>query len=175
MWESITRDPWILKTIGGGVRVNLSSIPIQNSEPKEKSWSHPQDSDLEWLDAALSWNAIELVPEDRIGEPGELLHNLISEPKKGRLCSNTYILNLLAKKMGLKMESLKDVRQRFRKDHWMASFDLSKFYWSTLINPSHRRYFHFRIDGKMWQWRALPFGYKNSMQIMYRLMAPVVV
>jgi hypothetical protein len=173
-WWKITRDPWIRKLILRGVTVNLRSRPHQEKEPREKSWENPLEKELEWLDAALSWRAIERVPEERVGEKGEILHNLISEMKKGRLCSNTRLLNLLVKKMRLKMESIKDIRQRMKADSWMLSIDLSKFYWSTMISPAHRKYFRFRMNGELWQWRVLPFGFKNAMQIMARLMAPVI-
>mmetsp|Transcript_32659 Transcript_32659/g.44852 ORF Transcript_32659/g.44852 Transcript_32659/m.44852 type:complete len:265 (-) Transcript_32659:1982-2776(-) len=76
--------------------------------------------------------------------------------------------------MSLKMENLIDIRNRFQKDVWMISLDLSKFYWSTEIAASHRKYFRFRIDGVLWQWRVLPFGFVNSMQIMARIMRPVI-
>mmetsp|Transcript_14718 Transcript_14718/g.20552 ORF Transcript_14718/g.20552 Transcript_14718/m.20552 type:complete len:81 (+) Transcript_14718:824-1066(+) len=35
-------------------------------------------------------------------------------------------------------------------------------------------HFRFRMDRILWQWKGLPFGYKNSMQIMARIMAPVI-
>jgi hypothetical protein len=120
------------------------------------------------------WNVIEEVPPDRIRENGELIHNLVSEMKKGRLCSNTRDLNLAARKLPLKMESIKDVRQRLKKNNWLFPIDLSKFYWTMSINPAHRRYFRFRMEGKLYQWKALPFGYVNSMQIMSRILAPVI-
>ena len=42
------------------------------------------------------------------------------------------------------------------------------------IKPAHRRYFRFWMDGVLYQWQALPFSFKNSMQIMARIMAPVI-
>jgi hypothetical protein len=156
------------------VRVNLRDRPQQPREPFELSWDDPTEEALEWLGKAKSWEAIEVVPHDRIGENGELIHNLVSESKQGRLCSNTKDLNMIASKLSIKMPSLKDVCQIIPEGVWLAKLDLSKFYWSTLIHPSHRRYFRFRIDGELHQWRALPFGYINSMQIMARILDPVI-
>jgi hypothetical protein len=89
---------------------------------------------LEWREKAISWSAIKQVPVDRIGEKGQLIHNLVSEEKKGQLCSNTQDLNMLASKMSLRMHSLKDVCHIIQKGFWMAKLDLSKFYWALLIH-----------------------------------------
>lgn len=150
------------------------SVP-QLVEPREHNWSSHTEEEWEWRQLALQWRAIEVVPVERIGEKGEILHNLVSEQKRGRLCSNTAHLNKSVKKMPLRMESLRNVRQRFTKGQWMFKIDIAKFYWSLQIKSSHRKYFRFRMDGVMWQWRALPFGFKNSMQVMDRLMKVVIM
>ena len=178
-WRSITRDSWILETIRQGVRVNIQrnllKTAVKMKEPKELLWTEEMAVEQwDWRDLAEQWEAIEVVPEERIGESGELIHNLVTEQKNGRLCSNTKELNAITAKMKLKMESIKDVRQRLEQDNWLYQIDLSKFYWSMSIKPAHRRYFRFRMDGVLYQWRALPFGFKNSMQIMARIMAPVI-
>ena len=164
----------MLKTISEGIRVNLRSKPQQPREPSELSWDDPSAEALKWLEQAISWESIEKVPSERIGESGELIHNLVSEEKKGCLCSNTRDLNAMASKLSVKMPSLKDVCQVIPKNYWLAKIDLLKFYWAMLIHPSHCRYFRFRIHGELFQWRALPFGYINSMQIMARIMDPVL-
>jgi Reverse transcriptase (RNA-dependent DNA polymerase) len=173
-WRAITRNAWVTKLVQNGLKVNMAMASEQKKEPREMEWTVGSDEQEAWKEKAMQWEAIEKVPEGRIGEKGELVHNLVAEEKMGRLCSNTRDLNQAVKKMKLKMESIKDVRQRFKEGHWLLAVDLSKFYWSLMINPSHRRYFRFRIDGELWQWRGLPFGFKNSMQIMARLMAPVI-
>ena len=174
VWTSITRDKWILKTIQQGVKIQLYAQPTMQPEPREWDWASADEKDFEWLEMAISYDAIERVPLEKQGQSGEVIHNLVCEVKKGRICSNVKTLNLLVKKMNLKMPSLKDVRAQFQKNDWMIKLDLSKFYWATLIKSSHRKFFCFRIDGVLWQWRALPFGFVNSMQIMARIMAPVV-
>jgi hypothetical protein len=172
-WTAITRDEWVLTLIREGVRVNLITKAEQDREPKELQWDESSKEQWEWREKAEAWGAIEEVPEDRIGEKGELIHNLVSEIKRGRICSNTRTLNDSVKKLKMKMESIKDIRQRLQKDEYLFGIDMAKYYWSTLIKPSHRKYFRFRMEGKLMQWRALPFGYTNSMQIMEKIMAPI--
>jgi hypothetical protein len=174
-WAQYTKDPWVLRTIREGIRVSIRPMCPQQREPREHKWSSPSEEEWEWRELALEWKAIERVPNTKIGESGEIIHNLVSEQKKGRLCSNTKDLNQAVPNMPLTMESLKDVRQRFRKDQWLLKIDISKFYWSMGIKASHRKYFRFRMDGALWQWRVLPFGFKNSMQIMARLTTVILM
>jgi hypothetical protein len=173
-WRAITRDEWVLKKIDDKLKINMMSRKDQEKEPREMEWETVSKEQWEWREKALEWGAIERVPEERIGEKGELVHNLVAEAKQGRLCSNTRELNRAVKKMKMRMESIRDVRQRFKEGQWLLSIDLSKFYWTLGINPAHRKYFRFRMEGDLWQWKGLPFGFRNSMQIMARIMAPVI-
>ena len=108
------RDSWILETIRQGVRVNIQrnllKTAVKMKEPKELLWTEEMAVEQwDWRDLAEQWEAIEVVPEERIGESGELIHNLVTEQKNRHLCSNTKELNAITVKMKLKMESIKDV------------------------------------------------------------------
>jgi hypothetical protein len=173
-WKKITRNRWILNIIEHGVKVNLPFIPRQAFIPKEPVWRSPSKQQTEWMDSVHSFGAIEEVPADQANDPDQLIGNLMSEPKAGRVCSNIADLNSAAVKMPLKMESLKDVRERIVPNSFMISLDLTKFFWSTSIFPSHRKFFRFYLHGKLYQWKVLPFGYINSMQIMDRLLFPIL-
>lgn len=165
-WKSLTRDPWLLKSIENGLTINFPrSLKGKPQEPRELSWDNPSKEQQEWLDLAIKWRAIEPAPTD---EKDQIIHNLVCAPS-GRLCSNTRTLNKLVKKMKIKMEGITELRQRIQKDEWVLKIDISKFYWAMALNPSSRKFFRFRIRGRLYQWRVLPFGYVNSMQIMKRL------
>jgi hypothetical protein len=153
--------------------VNLVKAPRTGPEPKELSWMSPTPQQAEWLEMVKVWVPIELVPNIRLDEKGAILHNLVFAPS-GRVCSNSRRLNDAVKKLSISMPSLKDHRQTPEKGDWMLKIDVSKFYWAVRIKPSHRKYFRFRVKGKLHQWRVLPFGYRNSMQILDRIMKPVV-
>jgi hypothetical protein len=148
-------------------------VPRTGPEPAELSWKSPTPQQAEWLELVRIWKPIEVVPQDRIDEKGAILHNLVFAPS-GRVCSNSSRLNDAIKKLNMSMPSLKEHRQTPVKGDWMLKIDVSKFYWAVRIKPSHRRYFRFRVKGVLHQWRVLPFGYRNSMQILDRFMKPVI-
>jgi hypothetical protein len=153
--------------------VNLVRVPRTGQEPKELSWMSPTPQQAEWLEMVDVWKPIEEVPNDRLDEKGAILHNLVFAPS-GRICSNSSRLNEAIKKLNISMLSLKDHRQTPERGEWMLKIDISKFYWAVRIKPSHRKYFRFRVNRKLHQWRVLPFGYRNSMQVLDRIMKPVV-
>lgn len=174
-WRAITRDPWTLNIIRHGLRVALVH-PIDRSYiPRELPCSlSPTPEQQEWIDVSRQWGAIEEVPLHDCSNPHQIIHNVVAEPKKNRLCSNTRILNQSVKRMSMKMISISATTKLFQQKHWMAKIDLAKFYWSLSIHPLHRKFFRFRLNGRLMQWTAMPFGFINAMQIMARLMHPVI-
>jgi hypothetical protein len=104
-----------------------------------------------------------------VEDKDQIIHNLVAADT-GRICSNTSTINKAAKAMKIKMENIHQLRRRVKKDEWILQLDMSKFYWTMQIHKDSRKYFHFRIGNELWQWRVMPFGFVNAMQIMKRLM-----
>lgn len=42
---------------------------------------------------------------------------------------------------------------------WMTSIDLADTYFHIMIRPSHRKYLRFELEGQVFQYTRLPFGY----------------
>lgn len=173
MWAKHTKDQWILRTVKKGLRVNISK-GVQRFIPKECVLGLDRVDQREWMEKVIAWKAIERVDSDDMQAQSEIVSSLVFEKKKGRICANLNILNRAVNKLPLRMESLREVKNRFQPKEWLLKLDLSKFYWSLLIRKKYRKLFRFYIEGQKWQWRALPFGFSNSMQIMHRLMEPLM-
>ena len=146
-WCSITRDRFVLDLVHFGLQISIVYPPSNPREPRQLSWKNPTPEQVEWVQLADEWKTMEKVPSHLLGEKGEIIHNLVFEPKKGRLCSNTRETNKAVKKMKLKMESIKDLRHRAKVGRWILKVDISKFYWAMGIHPKHRKYFRFRVGG----------------------------
>ena len=169
-WRALTRDPWVRTITEEGLKVQMNPTKIRRrkGEPKPLSWDNPSPLQREWQEKVIAWNAIERVPREDESDD-QIIHNLVAADT-GRICSNTSTVNRAAKPMKIKMESVRALRRRITKDEWVLQLDMSKFYWTMQINPAHRKYFRFRINDELWQWRVMPFGFVNAMQIMKRLM-----
>lgn len=57
-----------------------------------------------------------------------------------------------------KLDNILTVISALYKGAWLANLDLRDAYFHVLIHPQSRRYLRFRVDGKLYQFRALPFG-----------------
>lgn len=168
-WRALTRDPWILRIAEEGVKIQLNKTKLKMAvrEPRPLSWENPSPDQKDWQEKVIKWGAIEKVISE---DPDQIIHNLVAAPKSGRICSNTRVLNTASKKMTIKMQSISSVRNMIEEDEWVLQLDLSKYYWAMQIHPNSRKYFRFRIGGQLYQWRVMPFGFINAMQIMKRLM-----
>ena len=56
----------------------------------------------------------------------------------------------------------------------MLKVDCSKFYWALRIRRQDHPKFAFMFEDCLFQWRAMRFGFVNAMQLLHRIMAPVI-
>ena len=148
--------------------MDQSKLKQRRREPKPLSWENPSPLQKEWQDKVVAWHAIERVPLQQ-QDPDQIIHNLVAA-STGRICSNTSVVNKASKPMNIKMESIAAVRRKMQKDEYVLQLDMSKYYWAMEIHESSRKFFRFYIGDELWQWRVMPFGFINAMQIMKRLM-----
>jgi len=69
-----------------------------------------------------------------------------------------------------KMEDLRTVRDLLRPGYWMTTIDLADAFHHVPLHPSHQQSFRFRLNGKQYQWRAMPFGYRDAPRIFTKMM-----
>jgi hypothetical protein len=56
------------------------------------------------------------------------------------------------------METPEKIRSAMLPNDWVTSLDLSDAYLHIPICPKHRKFLRFAYQGRVWQFRALPFG-----------------
>ena len=93
---------------------------------------------------------------------------------KRRLVINLKHLNELSECVHIKYESLKTLRNLAEKGDWAISFDLQDGFHCIPIHPEHRKFFTFEIDGQLWQYNVIPFGWRNSPYVFVKTMRPMV-
>ena len=67
-------------------------------------------------------------------------------------------LNKFLKKIRFRMETVSSVRAAIRPGDWATSLDLKDAYFHILIHHRSRKWLRFVWQGKVFQFRALPFG-----------------
>ena len=78
-------------------------------------------------------------------------------------------LNKYVVKQTFRMETLKKVRSALRPGMWATTLDLSDAYYHVSIHKKSRRYLRFILDGKIYEFKALPMGLCSSPRIFTRL------
>ena len=73
-----------------------------------------------------------------------------------------------------KMETLNSIRQALQKGDWVTSLDLKDAYFHIGIHHRSRRYLRFIFEGKMYQFRVLPFGLSVSPYVFTRVLKSVL-
>ncbi len=56
------------------------------------------------------------------------------------------------------METAESIRAAIPPQSWVASLDLKDAYFHIPIHPAMRKYLRYAYRGRVWQFRALPFG-----------------
>lgn len=60
------------------------------------------------------------------------------------------------------MATLKMVASSIRRNDFAVSLDLSDAYFHVNVAPSHMRFLYFMFEGKIFQFKAMPFGLSSA-------------
>ena len=82
-------------------------------------------------------------------------------------------LNKFITRAKFKMETSRSIKNAIRVNDWAVSLDLTDAYYHVMIAPSSRKYLRFIVNGKVLQFRALPFGISSAPRIFTKIMGVV--
>lgn len=71
------------------------------------------------------------------------------------------------------MLALHQIYPHLQKGDWMFSIDLQDAYFHVPITPRHRKFLHFMVGTKHYQYKVLPFGLKSAPRVFTKCMAVV--
>jgi hypothetical protein len=63
---------------------------------------------------------------------------------------------------------IQEVLQRFNNAHYLTSLDLSSAYWQIGLQEESRKYTAFLCDSTVYQFKRVPYGFKNSLSAFMR-------
>ena len=170
-WANITDDEWVLSLIRKGYRIPFKERPILSPDPV--FFQRPLSQQLEEEVASLlSKGAVEeIIPEC----PGYYSRIFLVPKKNGklRLIIDFSALNHFVYTGTFKMETQRKVRKAIRLNDWAFSLDLTDAYLHILIHHRSRKYLRFTLRGRVYQFKALPFGLSTSPFLFTRLMTVI--
>ena len=161
-WEEVTSDSWVLGVVARGLSIPFRQQPPLASRP---IFEHPPADPEKRLAlqqevlAMLEKGAIQELPNaDR--SPGFYSRIFFVRKKFGkwRLVIDLSILNTWIVSPHFKMVTPRTVLSTVQPWHWAASIDLKDAYFHIPILKRDRKFLRFTFDGKVYQFRVLPFG-----------------
>lgn len=130
----------------------------------------------------LANGSLELAPsETKTSEEGieddlQVISHLFGVLKASGACRpviNLKTINPFVRAQSFKMEGRKTVADLLRHGDWMTVVDLADAFHHIPLHPEHQRFFRFRFDGRVYQFRAMPFGYRDAPRIFTKVMRVV--
>lgn len=77
--------------------------------------------------------------------------------------------------LGFRMATLKMVAGALRKGDHVVSLDLSDAYFHLSVSPSFRHFLRFKFKGKLFQFKAMPFGLSSAPLMFTRITRPITL
>ena len=165
-WLDLGAGPKIVQILREGytlpfrIRPNLTRSPTIVSRyvnPHRNSYL------LEALHQLMDKNAVELVyNQTSLGFFNRLF--LVPKPNnKWRPILDLSKLNLFLKVEKFKMETPETIRTSLQQGEWVTSVDFKDAYFHIPIQEQSRKYLRFHVQGRTYQFKALPFGLSTAL------------
>ena len=170
-WGKITQDSWVLSVVKRGYKIPFVKKPILSPSPHffKQSASPVLEEEVQKL---LQKRAVESInPED----PG-FYSRIFLVPKRNRkfrLIIDLSRLNKFLNIQSFNMETVNKVRNAIYPKDWAILLDLTDAYLHVPIHVTSRKYLRFCLKGRVFQFRALPFGLATSPFVFTRLMVVI--
>ena len=160
-WEALGTAPWLLSIVKDGFRLPwkdspppLSSVPVIFPPPHDVSAFKTLSEEVESL---CIKGAVEEVTHSLPGFYGRLF--CVPKASGGwRPVLDLSPLNKFLTERPFIMESTDSIRKALKEGDWGTSLDLSDAYFHVRIHRRYRRYLRFSWQGKVYQFKVLPFG-----------------
>ena len=164
-WLDLGAGPKIVQILREGytlpfrIRPHLTRSPTVISryvDPHRNSYL------LETLHQLIDKNVIELVHnQTSLGFFNRLF--LVPKPNnKWRPILDLSKLNLFLKVEKFKMETPETIRTSLQQGEWVTSVDFKDAYFHIPIQAQSRKYLRFHVQGRTYQFKALPFGLSTA-------------
>ena len=73
-----------------------------------------------------------------------------------------------------KFEGLNIAKELLQQGYWLSRIDLKDAYLHVPIHRGYREFFRYRYQGVVYQWKVLPFGFRDSPRLFQKLVVEAV-
>ena len=164
-WETLGSSPKVIKILREGYTLPFQFRPHLTRSPTVISNYHnptKQSFLLEALYQLINKNAVEPVENpNSLGFYNRLI--LIPKPNnRWRPILDLSTLNTFLNTESFKMETPETIRTSLQTGEWVTSIDFKDAYFHIPIHSQSRKYMRFHLQGRSYQFKALPFGLSTA-------------
>ena len=165
VWAGLGAGPKVVQMLKDGYTLPFQTRPNLTRSPTIVScYVHPHRNLylLEALHELTNKNAVELVQnKTSMGFYNRLF--LIAKPNnKWRPILDLSFLNHFLRAEKFKMETPETIQTSLQTGEWVTSIDFKDAYFHIPIHKQSRKYLRLHIQGKTYQFKALPFGLQTA-------------
>ena len=163
-WLDLGAGPKVVQILKEGYTLPFRIRPNLTRSPNIISCYVNPHRNLYLLEASqvIDKNAVELVNNQKsLG----VFNCLFFEPKPNnnwRPTLDLSNLNQFLKVQKFKMETLETIRTSLQQGEWVTSIDFNDAYFHIPIQKQSREFLRFHVQGKTYQFKALPFGLSTA-------------
>ena len=164
-WETLGSSPKVVNTLREGYTLPFWFRPHFTRSPTVISNYHnptKQSFLLEALSQLINKNAVEPVEnQNSLGFYNRLF--LVPKPNnRWRPILDLSTLNTFLNTGTFKMETPETIRTSLQVGEWVTSIDFKDAYFHIPIHSQSRKYMRFHLQGRSYQFKALPFGLSTA-------------
>ena len=164
-WEALGSSPKVVTTLRVGYTLPFRFRPNLTRSPTVISNYHnsaKQSFLVEALYQLINKNAVEPVEnQNSMGFYNRLF--LVPKPNnRWRPVLDLSSLNTFLNTGSFKMETPETIRTSLQAGEWVTSIDFKDAYFHIPIHSQCRKYMRFHLQGRSYQFKALPFGLSTS-------------
>ena len=172
-WLDLNVDEWVLDKVEG-VKPELQVDPSEILHKSEIKFNEKEDACVQSeIYKLLDKKVIRKVSSSQ----DQVISNVFVRDKKDgsfRMILNLKNLNVCVEKIHFKLESLSDAIALMRPGCYFASLDLKDAYYSVKIHSDYTKFFRFYFHGELYEFLALPQGYRDSPRIFTKILKPIL-
>ena len=176
MWESLGASSWVVSVLRWGYQLEFDRTPPLSSVasvPSERKNPAKNAIIQEQINILLAKGALEEVRAP--AGPG-FYSLLFVRPKPNgtwRPIIDLSVLNRFLRVKRFKMETVKSICSLLHQGAWTFSIDLTDAYFHIPIHKASRKFLRICFQGRVFQFRALPFGIAIAPWLFTKVMASV--
>ena len=164
-WETLGSSPKVVNILREGYTLPFRFRPHLTRSPTVISNYHnptKQSFLLEALSQLINKNAVEPVEnQNSLGFYNRLF--LVPKPNdRWRPILDLSTLNTFLNTGTFKMETPETIRTSLQAGEWVTSIDFKDAYFHIPIHSQSRKYMRFHLQGRSYQFKALPFGLSTA-------------